>query len=129
MGNPLTTWGVTLPLLDTDALIEAEADSLEAVRVAYNATIKAQADMSADLLYFDAAALLEVVSSTGLSYGSGGISSAFIQGGGFSLDGVHPTARGYAVVANEIMKVIEDGFGARLPPVNPSDYTTVFYAK
>ena len=55
------------------------------------------------------------------------MSSTFAQGGAFSLDGVHPTARGYAVVANEIMQVIEDAFGAQLPPVNPSDYSTVFY--
>ena len=127
-GNSLTKWGVTLPLLDTDVLIPEEIDNLEAVRAAYNTTIKAQADSSADLLYFDVAALLEDVTD-GFSYGSGGISSAFIQGGAFSLDGVHPTARGYAVVANEIMKAIEQGFGAKLPPVNPDDYSTVFFTQ
>ena len=126
-GNPLTNWGVTLPLEDTDVLIEAEVDSLEIVRAAYNATIKAEADADPDLIYFDVAALLEELNTTGISYGSGGISSAFIQGGGFSLDGIHPTARGYAVVANEMFKAIEDAFGARLPPVNPDDYSTVFY--
>ena len=126
-GNPLTNWGVTLPLEDTDVLVKAEVDSLEIVRAAYNMTIKAEADADPDLIYFDAAALLEELNSTGISYGSGGISSAFIQGGGFSLDGVHPTARGYAVVANEMMIAIEDAFGAKLPPVNPDDYTTVFY--
>ena len=125
-GNSLTTWGVTLPLLDTDALTSTESDSLEAVRVAYNATIKAQADSSADLLYYDIAALLEDVAD-GFSYGSGGISSAYIQGGGFSLDGIHPTARGYAVAANQIMKAIENGFGAKLPPVDPGQYSTVLY--
>jgi hypothetical protein len=40
---------------------------------------------------------------------------------------VHPTARGYAVIANEIFKVINTGFDAYIPPVDPSDYTTVFY--
>ena len=126
-GNPLTKWGVTLPLEDTDVLIKAEVDSLEIVRAAYNATIKAQADADPDLIYFDAAALLHELSSTGISYGSGGISSAFIQGGGFSLDGVHPTARGYAVIANEMFKAIEKAFGAKIPPVDPNQYTTVFY--
>ena len=126
-GNPLTVWGVTLPLEDGDVLTEAEADSLDAVRTAYNVTIKAEADADPDLLYFNAAALLKELNSTGISYGSGGISSAFIQGGGFSLDGVHPTARGYAVVANEMMDAIEAAFGATLPPVNPNDYSTIFY--
>ena len=126
IGNPLSKWGVTLPLLDTDVLTKAEGDSLEAVRVSYNSAIKAAADADPDILYFDAAAILEEVQD-GYNYGSGVISSAFIQGGGFSADGIHPTARGYAVIANEISKVINEGFDAFIPPVDPGDYTTVFF--
>ena len=70
---------------------------------------------------------LDELNESGISYGSGGVTSEFATGGMFSLDGVHPTARGYAVIANEIMKVIEAGFGATLPPVDPSEFTTVFY--
>ena len=33
----------------------------------------------------------------------------------FSLDGVHPNARGYAVIANEIIKVINEHYNANLP--------------
>lgn len=40
---------------------------------------------------------------------------------------MHPTARGYAVTANEIFKVINKGFNAYIPPVDPNKYTTVFY--
>ena len=108
-------------------LIKDEADSLEAVRQAYNAVIKAQADADPDILFYDAAESLQELNDTGISYGSGGITSAFIQGGGFSADGIHPTARGYAVIANEIFKVINAGFGAYIPPVDPNQYTTVFY--
>jgi lysophospholipase L1-like esterase len=126
-GNPLAKWGVTLPLEDADVLTKTEDDGLEAVRAAYNVVIKAEADAEPDILFFDAAALLEELDSTGISYGSGGISSAYIQGGGFSADGIHPTARGYAVIANEISKVINEGFDAFIPPVDPSDYSTVFY--
>ena len=38
----------------------------------------------------------------------------------FSLDGVHPNARGYAVISNEIIKVINRDFKANLPFHNPS---------
>ena len=31
----------------------------------------------------------------------------------FSLDGVHPNARGYAVIANEIIKVINSKFKSK----------------
>ena len=38
----------------------------------------------------------------------------------FSLDGVHPNARGYSVIANEIIKVINRHYNANLPLNNPS---------
>jgi hypothetical protein len=122
-------WGVSAPLPDADVLLESEVDQIEVARTAYNAHIKGIVDVEPNLVLFDAAGLLEELNESGISYGSGGISSTFVQGGAFSADGVHPTARGYAVIANEIMKVIEDSFGAELPPVNPSDYSTVFYQK
>lgn len=39
-------------------------------------------------------------------------------GGLFSLDGVHPTNTGYAVIANEFIYQLDTRFGARLLPVN-----------
>lgn len=126
-GNPTTVWGVSNPLVDADVLTEAEVAVVDAARVQFNAAIKAAADADPNLVLFDAAAKLTELNETGISYGSGGVSSAFIQGGAFSLDGVHPTARGYAVIANEIFKVIDEGFGASIPPVDPNQYTTVFY--
>lgn len=55
-------------------------------------------------------------------YAADGIkfSTAFVAGGLFSLDGVHPTSRGYAVVANEFIKVINSGYNATIPLVNVS---------
>ena len=38
----------------------------------------------------------------------------------FSLDGVHPNARGYAVIANEIIKVINRYYNANIPLHHPS---------
>ncbi len=120
-------YGISVPMADLDVLIPSEINAIETARQAYNATIKAAADGDPDLVLFDAAAKVEELNTTGILYGSGGISSTFVQGGGFSLDGVHPTARGYAVIANEIIKVINQGFGANIPPVDPGQYTTVFY--
>lgn len=126
--NPLTTiWGVGTAMLDADVLTEAEIGYVETARSAYNATITTAANADPDLLLFDVEAKLTELNTTGILYGSGGVSSTFAQGGTFSLDGIHPTARGYAVLANEIFKVINQGFDAHIPPVDPSDYTTVFY--
>jgi len=127
MGNPATIWGVDTALLDADVVTEYELGLIETARTAYNATIEAEADADPDLLLFDADAFFTELSTTGILYGSGGISSTFAQGGGISLDGIHPTARGYAVIANEMFKKINAGFGGYIPPVDPSDYSTVFY--
>ena len=120
-------YGIAVGLDDGDVLTPTEAAAIEAVRVAYNATIKTAADANPDILFFDVATLIDELNSTGFSYGSGGISAAFILGGAYSADGIHPTARGYAVIANEIFKVINEGFDAYIPPIDPGDYTTVFY--
>ena len=122
------SYGISVPLVDADVLTEAEIrDEIEAVRNPFNDYVEAAAAENPDLLLLDAEALLVELDTTGILYGSGGISSTFATGGGFSLDGVHPTARGYAVIANEIFKAINEGFDAYIPPVDPSDYTTVFY--
>lgn len=120
-------YGVSVPLVDLDVLTKIEKNSINDARLAYNITIEAEADADPDLLLFDADAFFTELSTTGILYGSGGISSTFAQGGGISLDGIHPTARGYAVIANEMFKVINAGFGGYIPPVDPSDYSTVFY--
>jgi len=126
-GDPSTTWGVGMALEDADVLTESEVGLVETARTAYNVAIKTAADADPNLLLFDMDAYFTELNTTGILYGSGGISSTFAQGGAFSLDGVHPTARGYAVIANEMFKVINAGFGGYIPPVNPSDYSTVFY--
>ncbi|MEL7835239.1 SGNH/GDSL hydrolase family protein [Fodinibius sp. Rm-B-1B1-1] len=42
----------------------------------------------------------------------------FSPNGVFSTDGIHPNARGNAILANEFIKVIEDAFGADIPDVD-----------
>jgi hypothetical protein len=39
---------------------------------------------------------------------------------------VHPTARGYAVIANAIVDTINTGFSANVHKVDPATYPTVF---
>jgi len=46
----------------------------------------------------------------------------YISGGFFSLDGVHPSSRGYAVLANQFIKVMNEKLGMGVPYV---DVTTI----
>ncbi|MEM6987012.1 MAG: G-D-S-L family lipolytic protein [Pseudomonadota bacterium] len=125
-GDPTTVWGVGTALTDGDVLSEAEAALTATANAAFNTTIAGVAAANPDVALFDAASELARLASEGINYGSGTITTTFATGGGFSLDGVHPTARGYAVVANLIMDTIESSFGAKLRRVDPGTYTTTF---
>jgi hypothetical protein len=45
----------------------------------------------------------------------------YVSGGLFSLDGVHPTPRGYSIIANEFIKVINSKWKSRIPLINVND--------
>ena len=119
-------WGISAPLEDGDVLIPSEIQAIDTARIAFNATIKTAADANDNLLFVDVAAIVEELSTTGIDYGTGFINATYATGGGFSLDGIHPTARAYAVIANRIIDAINSGFNANIPPVDPGAHTTIF---
>ena len=124
--DPASVIGVGFPLGDESVLIPSELEAIDAAKTAYNVTIKAAADNDPNLIFLDAAVLMKQLSESGISYGNGSINADFATGGAFSLDGVHPTARGYAVTANEIINVINTGFNANVHKVDPATFPTVF---
>ncbi len=67
----------------------------------------------------DANALLRDVADAD-GYTADGIkfSATYVSGGLFSLDGVHPTAQGYAVVANQFIRVFNSTYNAQIPLIN-----------
>ncbi len=119
-------WGITEPLEDADVLIPSEIQAIETARTTFNATIKSAADGDTNLIFFDAAAVMLELNTTGIDYGTGFVNASYATGGAFSLDGVHPTARGYAVIANRMIDAINVELGATIPPVDPAAYTTIF---
>ncbi len=128
IGDPSTVIGVGSALTDAEALTATEAAEIEAAREAYNTTIAGLASANDNLALFDAAALLADLSDgNGISYGTGNVDSTFATGGAFSLDGVHPTAKGYAIIANGIIDTLNESFNADLPKTDPNNYTEVFF--
>jgi hypothetical protein len=72
---------------------------------------------AANIPVLDVNALLNELATTGRKIGGVTLTSEFLRGGVFSYDGVHPNDIGYAVVANEFIRVINASGGA-LPPVD-----------
>ena len=86
---------------------------------AFNDVIAAQATANGFAL-FDANAFLASVAVSGYDPGEGlpTLTADYITGGLFSLDGVHPTNMGYAVVANQMIDVLNEEFDTDIQKVN-----------
>jgi lysophospholipase L1-like esterase len=96
-----------------------DADEVAAVRAttdAYNAFIAAKArEKGAPLV--DIHALFNRVKERGLIVGGQRLTTAFL-GGVISLDGIHPTNTGYAVIANKFIGALNRAFDADIEPVS-----------
>ncbi|MGB1451528.1 MAG: G-D-S-L family lipolytic protein, partial [Marinirhabdus sp.] len=115
--DPLSVIGVAVPLVDQLVLTTTEQGRVATASAAYNATIQGLAAAN-DLAYVDARSELAQLTQGGIAYDGGTLTSDYITGGSFSLDGVHPTSRGYAHVANILIRAINAKYGATVPQVN-----------
>jgi len=109
---------------DKDALDSGELDAISTARTSFNATIAGLAAAN-NLALYDAASDLAQVADGGIAINGGVVTSQFVTGGGFSLDGVHPSPRGHAIVTNGILEAIKETYGVNLPAVDPSDFGTI----
>jgi len=75
----------------------------------------------------DANTFLGSVASSGIYTNGVNNTATFASGNFFGLDGVHPTPRGYAIIANEWIRVINAYYGSTVPTVNANDYRGVLF--
>jgi hypothetical protein len=117
--------GVTFPMANRWVLTSTERAKVTAATTAYNNSIVAIA-ATKNLAVADMNAVMNKL-ITGLQIETNSIYTAnYFSGSGtegqvlFSLDGVHPNARGYAVIANEFIKTINAKYKSNLPLHNPT---------
>jgi len=115
-GIPTEVGGRGTPLPDEVIL---DAGEIATIRARVDANNQAIADIcrAASVPVLDVNALLTEIATVGREVGGVRLTNAFLTGGIFSYDGVHPTDLGYAVIANEWIRVINEG-GGDLTPVN-----------
>jgi hypothetical protein len=89
----------------------------------YNSSIKSLAT-SKGLAIADTYAYFNQV-KTGINVQGIGINASFITGGAFSLDGIHLTPRGNAVIANVFIDAINAKYGSTIPTVDITQYRGV----
>lgn len=121
--------GISLPLADKWVLIPSEQAEIAIATEAFNQIIAAAASQ-AGLALVDANSLLNQLANGGITSGDFTLTSSLVTGSAFSLDGIHPTARGYALLANEFMKAIDVTYGSSFEAsgnlLNVGDYPTNF---
>ncbi len=113
------------PIPDALVLDSDEIQTAEQATAAFNASISAAVSRhSSQFALADINQLLNMVRASDAAGGTKlygvNFSTMFVTGGLFSLDGVHPTSRGYAVLANEFLKAINNKFNSTYPLVDVS---------
>ena len=117
--------GVSYPIANKWVLTSDESVKVADATAAYNSAIVsiaaandlAVADMNAILNQLVSGLRIETGQMYTANYFSGSSNEGLVL---FSLDGVHPNARGYAVIANEFIKVINSFYNANIPLTHPS---------
>lgn len=116
-GIPVALGGSGQPLSDAATLLAPEVAAIRARTAAFNAIIRSAADQ-AGAAFVDANAIFSDIGAHGVDIGGVTYSAAFLTGGLFSYDGVHPTPFGYAYVANRFIDSINAKFNEDVEPVD-----------
>jgi len=111
------------PKEDQYILTADEIGNIREYTDAFNDIIRGYAS-SADIGLVETDDILNSVQS-GIAQDGVFVNGDFVTGGAFSLDGVHLTPRGYAIIANVIIDEINSTFNARLSPVIINNHRAV----
>ena len=116
-GIPVALGGSGQPLSDAAVLSASEIATITARIGAYNTILRNEATR-VGAAFVDMNATFREVATNGLDVGGLTFTENFLTGGVFSYDGVHPTAFGYAYVANLFLDAINGQFDGEIPLVN-----------
>ena len=116
-------FGILKPMPGQFVLRQSEIDKINDAVAGYNTTIKNIATANG-LAHVDANQRLKDLQS-GITYNGISYTTTFVTGGAFSLDGVHPNSRGYAIIANTFIDAINSTYGSSIDKVNVNAYPTI----
>jgi lysophospholipase L1-like esterase len=112
----ILTGSIKGPLPSSDVLRAPQVLETRAIIDAYNIIIAVEA-FTHGAVVVDIHTLADQIRSQGIEADGHHLTNAFL-GGAFSLDGVHPTNTGYAVIANQFITTLNQQRGTNIPLVN-----------
>lgn len=113
-------FGAEDPLTNGYVFEKYGVDMVKAATARFNERIKEIAKQY-NLALFDMNAYFNQLAS-GMYIDGARFSSEYMTGNLFSLDGIHATFRGNAVLANKIIEAINDKYHSTIPPVDIFEY-------
>jgi hypothetical protein len=113
------------PLTNGRVLDQWEVADCRSRTIEFNTAIKLSAE-SFGYPVVDMFSFLETM-KPGISFEGIDFSPAYIEGGAFSLDGIHLNPRGYAIAANEFIKTINAAYACNIPLVSVGAYRGVVF--
>ena len=116
-------WGSAKPIPNQYILTASEISNIRTAITNYNSKIKNLA-AAHGLAFVDVNSFL-MMAETGITYNGINLNTTFVSGGAFSLDGVHLTPIGNAMLANEFIKSINMTYGSTLPLIDATKYSGV----
>lgn len=117
-------WGSQKPVPNQYILTSKEIKNVQNATWQFNQFIKESAQ-TYGLAFVDFNKIMKQVKATGVKFDGVTFTADFIVGNLFSLDGIHLTPQGNAVVANYYIDAINATYGANIPKVNISDFPPV----
>ncbi|MCW3085650.1 MAG: hypothetical protein JWP12_3016 [Bacteroidetes bacterium] len=120
-------WGSSplKPIPNQYILTAAEISSIETAVGNYNSKLRSAASAKG-YAFVDVNAFMRGA-KTGITYNGVAASTTFVTGGAFSLDGIHLTPFGNALLANEFIKSINATYGATIPQVDANKYHGIIF--
>ena len=106
--------GVGTPLADTDVLTGDELTAITNRVTEFNGIIQTAATQR-NIPVADIRGLFDAVAGGHFFVGPFNITPAYVLGGFFSLDGVHPTDLGYLLFANQYIRAINEAYDTDIP--------------
>lgn len=117
--------GSLFPFRDEFVLTTDELSEIRGAIVSYNNELISLANQR-NLAVVDLYDYFKKLKS-GIVYNGISLSLKFVSGGMISLDGINPTPRGNALLANEFIKAMNAKFNAKIPLLNATNYRSVIF--
>jgi lysophospholipase L1-like esterase len=114
-------------LENDDFVLDAQEVQIIQDRTAQFNRIIAEAAMNTGMPVVDAHTLFKQIRTNPPLVGGVPITPRFL-GGLFSLDGVHPSDTGHAIMAEAAIQTMNSHFGTAVPPVSAEEFADIFYA-